>query len=116
MDILIMLFFSWRLHRQASLKQTSAMRWVFSFNTAFLTMVMLFGAVVTPLAETDPKQSLQQNAQKLIPYLPILYSFEIGLYFLFRKLISRLPDAEDAEVPPDDPAPPPPQKDLSYFR
>lgn len=117
MDILVMLFFSWRLHRQASLKKTSPMRWVLSFSTAFLAVMMLFGAVVAPLEGIDPKKDLQESARKMLPYLPLLYVFEITLYLIFRKLISRLPGIDEPTPPPSDPTPPPPaQKDLSYFR
>jgi hypothetical protein len=122
-ELILLLICSWKIHKLATELNLSPMSWVLRFFILFIGLVMLFSQVLLFLIPFDLKKDIIQNAQHILPYMPILYGLIILLYFFVRSRMKKIAEIYHSS-PPEDSHPPsdenedskPPKKDLSYFR
>lgn len=122
-ELILLLICSWKIHKLATELQLSPMSWVLRFFILFIGLVMLFSQVLLFLIPIDLTRDMIQSAERILPYMPILYGLIILLYFFVRYRMKRIAASHQA-FPPEDSQPPadedednkPPKKDLSYFR
>lgn len=122
LDIFLLFFFGFKLHKLAIAKGLSPKRWVFNFVSSYLLLNILVVAVLM-FAFGKETFTNPEKLKAIIPYLPITILIEIGLYLIYRYRLSSYQDVEYYDE--NDFTPPPPQQDddsnpstpdLSYFR
>ena len=119
LDIFLLIFFGFKIHKLAVSKGLVPNKWVLNFVLSYVAASILF-VVALIFAVGKDTFSNPEKLKEIIPYLPLSLLVEVGLFFFFRSRLMRYPDVEyyDDETPPSssDNNNEPPQKDLSYFR
>ncbi len=118
LDVLLLVFFGFRIHRLATEKGLSPRKWIMNFVLSYfmVSLMFAFSIIIFFGAEmfTDP-----EKLREIAPYLSLSTIALIGLFLIFQYKLKGYPDAEYYdEEPPSKPVSDnnPPKKDLSYFR
>lgn len=124
MDIILLVAFSYQLHRMADNKGVSPWPYVLNFTGIFVAVVFAITVVMSTVLNIDLSDMKNpENLKKLIWVQPFVLLFEVMLFLFFRHRINRIPDFnEDDDTTSNNnhdntpPNPPKEKKDLSYFR
>lgn len=121
MDIILLVAFSYQLHRMADNKGVSPWPYVLNFTGIFVAVVFAVTVVMSTVMNIDLSDMKNpENLKKLIWVQPFVLLFEVMLFLFFRQRIKRIPDYNEEEDdypgPDNRPEPPKEKKDLSYFR
>lgn len=119
LDLILLVFFGFRIHRLATVKGLSPRKWIMNFVLSYfmLSIMFAFGLIAAFGTEvfTDP-----EKLKSIAPYLSLSIIALIGLFLIFQYKLNGYPDAEyyDEEPPSNSSTggEEPPKKDLSYFR
>jgi polyferredoxin len=117
LDILLLVFFGFRIHRLATEKGLSSRKWIMNFVLSYfiISLMIAFSIIIFLGAETftDP-----EKLREIAPYLPLTIVGVVALFYIFQYKLKTYPDAEyyDEDPPSDSSSNDAPKKDLSYFR
>ncbi len=117
LDIILLVFFGFRIHRLATEKGLSPRKWIMNFVLSYFAVCMMFAIVLVANFGVEQLADKEVQAQ-LSPYMIIMLVVLVGLFLIFQYKLKGYPDAEyyDEEPPSPTSANEPPKKDLSYFR
>lgn len=118
LDIFLLIFFGFKIHKLAVSKGLAPNRWVTNFVLSYVAVSVMFVVVIMFALGKDTFTN-PEKIKEIIPYLPLSIVAEIGLFLIYRYRLLSYPDVEyydDDVPPPSDSDNDPPKKDLSYFR
>lgn len=113
MDLILLVVFSYLLHRRAALKGISPWPYILNFISIFILATFAISFIITGFVGVDVLKS-GNNLEILLGVEAVVIALQIALFFFMRRRIDRVRVYEEH----DDVPPPPPgnKKDLSYFR
>lgn len=117
LDVLLLVFFGFRIHRLATEKGLSPRKWIMNFVLSYFMISLMFAFSLIIFFGTEIFTD-REKLNQLAPYLSISIIALIGLFLIFQYKLKGYPDAEyyDEEPPSKPTSNNPPKKDLSYFR
>ncbi len=114
LDLALLLYFSFHLHRLAASKGLPPWKPVMQFVLTYFGILLFFSFWLIWFfgadTFTDP-----EKLKAIAPYLPVVLAMEVSLFLYFRYKLSKLPPAESEENEDAGDASSE-GKDLSYFR
>jgi hypothetical protein len=114
LDLALLLYFSFHLHRLAASKGLPPWKPVMQFVLTYFGILLFFSFWLIWFFGVDTF-SAPEKLKAIAPYLPMVLALEVSLFLYFRYKLSKLPPA-DANDNNDADEASPEGKDLSYFR
>lgn len=114
LDLALLLYFSFHLHRLAASKGLPPWKYVTRFVATYFGILLFFSFWLIWFFGADTFTA-PEKLKAIAPYLPVVLAVEVSLFLYFRYKLSKLPPAATDENEEAGDASPE-GKDLSYFR
>ena len=116
-DILLMLLFSWRIHRMAGERGLSAWIWVSRFVSGYFIFGVLFSFALIYFYGMEALNSIDGWQKYALPWTPFILLFLVMWFIFLRSRILKYQEQSEDNEPMDQmPDNTPEKPDLSYFR
>ena len=116
-ELVLIVLFSWNLHKMAYEKGLSAWKWVTRFVTGYFLFGVLLSIGLYWYYGPDKLTNVAELQQLILPFTPFVLLFIVGWFLFLRRRLNKFIYTEEAEEDDNQQDEEPPQKkDLSYFR